>query len=232
VRRRGGRPDLTVKSVVEAVTADGDRGDDVTLVLIRMPATPSETATVDLPSTHRSVPVVRQFAVETVDTWHCPDDGTGDAVELLTSELLTNAVRHGHGGGAVTLRLLCFHDRLTVEVTDHSSREPWVRRAGAGDESGRGLMLVEALAQAWGTRPTGAGRRCGSRWCRRGAEGGLRLPGDGSPRIGSACAGTPRSARLSLAASPSGRRHRCACRPRPPPAAAAGSRRPRRWRGR
>ncbi|GAA2006059.1 PAS domain S-box protein [Catenulispora subtropica] len=150
--------DLTVKAVVDTVTADGDCGDDVTLVLIRMPETPQETAAVDLPSKHRSVAVGRQFAVETVDTWECPDADTRDTIELLTSELLTNAVRHGRGTGAVTLRLLCFHDRLTVEVTDHSSREPRARRAGVGDESGRGLMLVEALAQAWGTRPTGGGK--------------------------------------------------------------------------
>ncbi|NUP47300.1 MAG: PAS domain S-box protein [Catenulispora sp.] len=150
--------DMTVKSVVDTVTADGDCGDDVTLVLIRMPHTPGETATVDLPATHRSVSVGRQFAVETVDTWTCPDAAIRDTVELLTSELLTNAVKHGRGGGTVTLRLLCFHDRLTVEVTDHSSREPRARHAGVGDESGRGLMLVEALAQAWGTRPTGGGK--------------------------------------------------------------------------
>ncbi|MFD0634606.1 ATP-binding protein [Catenulispora yoronensis] len=123
-----------------------------------MPETPTETAAVDLPCKHRSVAVGRQFAVETVDTWECPDTDTRDTIELLTSELMTNAVRHGRGAGSVTLRLLCFHDRLTVEVTDHSSREPRARTAGVGDESGRGLMLVEALAQAWGTRPTGGGK--------------------------------------------------------------------------
>lgn len=153
--------ELTVKSVVDRLLADGDCGDDVTLVLIRMPEAPKATAVVDLPSEQRSVPVGREFAAATVDTWDYPDGQTRDTVELLTSELLTNAVRHGRGG-AVTLRLLCFHDRVTVEVTDFSTRGPRMRRAGVEDESGRGLMLVQALAQTWGTRPSSGGKTV---WC-------------------------------------------------------------------
>jgi len=140
---------------------DGACGDDVTLVLVRMPEAPKATAVVDLPCKQRSVAVGREFAVATVDTGDCPDAETRDTVELLTSELLTNAVRHGRGG-AVTLRLLGFQDRVTVEVTDCSTREPRARRAGVEDESGRGLMLVEALAQAWGTRPSSGGKTV---WC-------------------------------------------------------------------
>jgi hypothetical protein len=68
---------------------DGDCGDDVTLVLIRMPEAPKATAVVDLPSKQRSVAVGREFAVATVDTWDCSDGETRDTVELLTSELLT-----------------------------------------------------------------------------------------------------------------------------------------------
>jgi PAS domain S-box-containing protein len=149
--------DLTVKSVVDTLTAGIDYGDDVTLVLVRMPESPISNAVVDLPSEQRSVAVGREFAEATIDTWDCPDPDTRDTVVLLTSELLTNAVRHGRAG-AVRLRLLGFHDRVTVEVTDRSTREPRIRTAGVYDESGRGLMLVEALAQAWGTRPTSGGK--------------------------------------------------------------------------
>ena len=159
--KAGHNLDLTVKSVVDGLMVAGDCGDDVTLVLIRMPEAPKAMAAVDLPSKQRSVRIGREFAVATVETWDCPDAETRDTVELLTSELLTNAVRHGRGG-TVTLRLLCFHDQVTVEVTDFSTRGPRARKAGVEDESGRGLMLVEALAQAWGTRPSSGGKTV---WC-------------------------------------------------------------------
>jgi PAS domain S-box-containing protein len=149
--------DDTVKTVVDHLMAGADYGDDVTLVLIRMPQSPMATAVVDLPNEQRSVAVGREFARATIDTWDCPDSDTRDTVVLLTSELVTNAVRHGRTG-TVKLRLLGFQDRVTVEVTDRSTREPRSRRATANDESGRGLMLVEALAQAWGTRPTSGGK--------------------------------------------------------------------------
>ncbi len=82
---------------------------------------------------------------------------TADVVELLTSELLTNAVRYGHRHGAVTLRLEQRMGRLRVTVHDDGAERPVVRYAGPGSETGRGLQLVERLASAWGVTPDPAG---------------------------------------------------------------------------
>ncbi|WP_198359345.1 ATP-binding protein [Streptomyces fildesensis] len=47
---------------------------------------------------------------------------------------------------------------MTVEVTDSGTHIPQLRHAESGDESGRGLLLVDALATDWGTRPTDDGK--------------------------------------------------------------------------
>lgn len=71
-----------------------------------------------------------------------------DTVELLVSELVTNAVVHAQTAAVVGISL--FRDRVHVEVRDTSTDEPRVRQATEEDESGRGLTLVEALSNAWG----------------------------------------------------------------------------------
>ncbi|GAC1383539.1 MAG: hypothetical protein NVSMB4_11470 [Acidimicrobiales bacterium] len=73
---------------------------------------------------------------------------TEDAV-LLTSEVVTNALLHGRSECRVTIDV----DRrqVRVEVHDANSGRPVRRRAASGDESGRGLELLEALAQRWGS---------------------------------------------------------------------------------
>ena len=71
--------------------------------------------------------------------------------QLLTSEVVTNAVEHG--AGEIWLRL-CKKDRaLRVEVTDGSGSAPLRQQAGADSLRGRGLMIVESLASAWGVKP-------------------------------------------------------------------------------
>jgi anti-sigma regulatory factor (Ser/Thr protein kinase) len=75
-----------------------------------------------------------------------------DRVLLVVSELVSNAVRHAPGPGiGVAVGLRCGREAVVVEVWDGSVRAP-VRgaEAGAQDESGRGLALVEALAVRWG----------------------------------------------------------------------------------
>mgnify|MGYP001950347612 CR=1 FL=1 len=75
--------------------------------------------------------------------------------ELLVSELVANVVRHARG--PVRLRLLRSRT-LTCEVSDGSLTTPHIRRSGPSDEDGRGLQLVSALADRWGTRFTSHGK--------------------------------------------------------------------------
>jgi anti-sigma regulatory factor (Ser/Thr protein kinase) len=78
-----------------------------------------------------------------------------DTTELLVSELVTNALKHGRG--EIRLRLL--RERTMVcEVWDDGYAQPRQRRAQETDEGGRGLQLVSLLAERWGSRRTPKGK--------------------------------------------------------------------------
>ncbi|WP_309144346.1 SpoIIE family protein phosphatase [Streptomyces sp. BR123] len=92
--------------------------------------------------------------------------GTGDRadeIELIADELIVNALMHTDGPAIVTLRVLSGGERrLRVEVEDRSSALPRRREAGDSGVSGRGLMLVDRLADAWGVESRGSGKCV---WC-------------------------------------------------------------------
>jgi anti-sigma regulatory factor (Ser/Thr protein kinase) len=79
-----------------------------------------------------------------------------DAARLVVSEILTNAVRHAHS--PIGLRLHRTAREVTVEISDDNTHLPQRRVPDLQDENGRGLMLVDTLADAWGTRPTNTGK--------------------------------------------------------------------------
>ncbi|MFK0044755.1 SpoIIE family protein phosphatase [Streptomyces sp. NPDC090741] len=86
-----------------------------------------------------------------------------DEIELVADELIVNALMHTDGPAIVTLRVLRGHERrLRVEVEDRSSALPRRREAGDSGVSGRGLMLVDRLADVWGVEPRGSGKCV---WC-------------------------------------------------------------------
>jgi anti-anti-sigma regulatory factor len=79
-----------------------------------------------------------------------------DTAALIVTELVANAVQHA--GTPIRLGVTLGRRRLYISVRDGSPRP--VRRTGADDEaeSGRGLLIVEGLASAWGSTPMGAGK--------------------------------------------------------------------------
>ena len=83
-----------------------------------------------------------------------------DAALLLTSELVTNAVRHeaGQGARSVMLTIASSRGRLRVDVHDTSCSLPAVAEVPADAETGRGLLLVETLSDEWGFYRTPAGK--------------------------------------------------------------------------
>ncbi|MFI6639454.1 ATP-binding protein [Streptomyces sp. NPDC050504] len=87
------------------------------------------------------------------------DEPIAETLILLISELVTNAVVHT--GCPAVLRML-FGDTVRVEVADSSNRPPRPRHAEGDDTNGRGLELVDGLADRWGWQPEGAGK---SIWC-------------------------------------------------------------------
>ena len=78
-----------------------------------------------------------------------------EAIELVVSELVTNAVRASAVADephdvVLTLRLL--PDRVAIEVFDRNPNSPVLTDPDTEAESGRGLLLVEALSDEWGHR--------------------------------------------------------------------------------
>ena len=100
----------------------------------------------------------RRFVRETLVSSGLPvdDDAISDAV-LLTSELVTNAIRH-EVTGIVMLSITCSVDQLRVDVHDTSRCLPMLVDAPTDAEAGRGLMLVTTLADEWGFYRTPAGK--------------------------------------------------------------------------
>ncbi|MFE9612126.1 SpoIIE family protein phosphatase [Streptomyces sp. NPDC006012] len=86
-----------------------------------------------------------------------------DEIELVADELITNALMHTEGSATVTVRVLLGRERrLRVEVEDSSSALPRRREAGESEVSGRGLLLVDRLADVWGVEARGGGKCV---WC-------------------------------------------------------------------
>ncbi|MFF9866160.1 SpoIIE family protein phosphatase [Streptomyces sp. NPDC013953] len=142
--------------------------DDIALLMARIQGLPAE-AVGDwrLPREPRSVGRARELARAQLTTWEL--DPLIDTVELLVSELVTNALRYGEG--EIRLRLL--RDRtLVCEVWDAGLVQPRRRRARDTDEGGRGLQLVGLLSTAWGSRRTPRGKTV---WF------DLPLPSDSAP---------------------------------------------------
>ncbi|MGW2440130.1 PAS domain S-box protein [Streptomyces goshikiensis] len=133
-----------------------DNADDVTLLLVHLPDAPVTSRSIVLPAEPRSVAEGRRFLRATLVVWGSADDQLCDTVCLLASELLSNAVSHSHG--PVRLRMRQVERELSVEVCDGSPVLPQARFASHDAESGRGLLLVDSLAEAWGTLPTSEGK--------------------------------------------------------------------------
>ncbi|MEU8774913.1 SpoIIE family protein phosphatase [Streptomyces sp. NPDC048606] len=150
-------PEDTCQAVMEAMAPEHP-GDDIALLVARTHTLPADRiATWDLPADPARVSDVRNAATRRLVDWGLEE--LSFAVELLLSELVTNALRYG--SEPIQVRLI--HDRshdhaLICEVSDGSSTAPHLRRAANTDEGGRGLFLVAQLAQAWGTRYTPRGK--------------------------------------------------------------------------
>ncbi|WP_282700810.1 ATP-binding protein [Streptomyces sp. CC219B] len=111
----------------------------------------------DLLALPKAVPEARRAVRAHLDA-PCPD------VQLCVSELLTNVLRHLGEGTAVTLRLARTPDGgIRLEVTDPDPHA-WLilRQPLADDETGRGLLLLDAVARRWGVRLTPTGKTV---WC-------------------------------------------------------------------
>ncbi len=90
-----------------------------------------------------------------LDKWGLAD--RVDEVALVVSECVTNAV-NATPGEVIRFGMFRIPGFVKIEVTDPSADIPEPRQAGDVDEGGRGLMIVDALAESWGCRPHGGGK--------------------------------------------------------------------------
>ncbi|WP_380283879.1 SpoIIE family protein phosphatase [Kitasatospora purpeofusca] len=153
VADRHGSLEQTCDAVLTRLTGRTSEDDIAVIVAQVRPAGSDRIATLPLGGDHAMVAHSRRFTRETLGAWGL--EALADWAELLTSELITNALVHA--GSPTQLRLFC--DRtLTVEVADRDITTPRMRRAHEEDEGGRGIHLVNELAHRWGSRRTPEGK--------------------------------------------------------------------------
>lgn len=146
-------PEDSCQAVLDALLPSRPK-DDVALLIARTRAIPPDrVADWDVPFDPAAVAGMRAAAAGKLDDWGL--SALAFPMELVLSELITNAIRHG--SAPVAVRLL--YDRtLTCEVADAGSTSPHLRDAALMDEGGRGLFLVARVAERWGTRYTPQGK--------------------------------------------------------------------------
>ena len=112
-----------------------------------------EVSTV-FPSVAPSAAGARRFVAAALRRWDCPDDFV-ELVLLLTSELVTNAYRHARTETRVSVRFdgAC----VRLEVHDVGGGFPELRPLDTDRVDGRGLQIVDALADRWGYHSTAGG---------------------------------------------------------------------------
>ncbi len=81
-----------------------------------------------------------------------------EIVLLLSSELVSNAIQHGDGS-TVQVQIKCDRSRVIVGVTDESPEVPRLLRARDDAPSGRGIALVDRVADRWGVATNDHGKR-------------------------------------------------------------------------
>lgn len=139
---------------VETADAEDRPDDDVALLAVRFEGIPKEdVAGWSFEAEPSMVRRARELSRATLESWGLSE--LADTVELLVSELVTNALTHGDG--QIGLRLIRA-GALLCEVRDDGNDLPYLCHAESTDENGRGLQLVTHLADRWGAHRSANGK--------------------------------------------------------------------------
>jgi anti-sigma regulatory factor (Ser/Thr protein kinase) len=146
----------TARDVIVAWHANNPAPDDAVVLVAQAHGVANDhVASRPVSPDPADVAAVRAWTLGCLAAWEL--DELSFVVELIVSELATNAIRYGRQ--PAVLRLLRDRDRaLICEVSDSGHTSPHLRRAGPDDEGGRGLFLVAQLTDHWGTRYTRDGK--------------------------------------------------------------------------
>jgi serine phosphatase RsbU (regulator of sigma subunit)/anti-sigma regulatory factor (Ser/Thr protein kinase) len=157
------------------------REDDIAVLLLRREATPARraprrTAMTVAQAEPERIAAARQHLRELLHDW--ADEEQIDSAVLMVSEMVTNVLVHTDGHALLVAEVMCGEAarRLRVEVADACDDLPHKRRPGEMASSGRGLVLMEVLADAWGVDPRGEGK---SIWFELYESAGPGTPGPG-----------------------------------------------------
>jgi PAS domain S-box-containing protein len=144
--------------LVETLLPDGP-DDDVAILIARVGDHPLEAVVSYSGIEQPVIASARRHVVDHLRSWGVPPEPTDD-MALMTSELFTNAVRHGDV--PVELSIALVGGEIVLEVHDRGVDEPTPVEADDQDEHGRGLHIVSVLATRWGRRWTEKGKTV---WC-------------------------------------------------------------------
>ncbi|MFG2359722.1 SpoIIE family protein phosphatase [Streptomyces sp. NPDC048521] len=165
----GGTPAPDLEQLADLVVEDGStpqqrRDDAVVLLALYGGAVGQEEPRVGSLHIQRrdllGVGAARAFVHDQLVSWGL--EGMSQPLELVVSEIVTNALIHA--GSDVDVRLRAFDDHLRLEVRDSDSNPPIPSSLSLGEEEnaeaehGRGLLIVEALADTWNSSPNGQGK--------------------------------------------------------------------------
>ena len=137
---------LSVKALVDEIIA--------TAGVLQLVTTALAEERSDFEPDLRSGSRARRFVSEALERWDCAQ--ALDTVQLLVSELVTNAVVHA--GSRPKVAVLLLPSSVRVEVADEAPEGLAPRTASDTDESGRGLFLLDEMSSSWGVEVTPEGK--------------------------------------------------------------------------
>ena len=117
----------------------------------------TRSASIDLPPTSASVTAARRLLRELLRVWEVPHDQE-DAC-LLVTELVANVGDHVGGEANLTLEVSMSETWLRIAVVDGSSIRPVVQELTHDRPRGRGMRMVEGIADRWGAEDHDGGKR-------------------------------------------------------------------------
>jgi hypothetical protein len=129
----------------------------------------TRSASFDLPPCPSSIPAARHLVLELLGAWDAPQDV--DDVALLVTELVANVIDHVEGETSLTLEFTASDAWLRVGLIDGSAIPPVVQELSKDRPRGRGLLMVQAIADRWGCDEHHGGKRV---WFELGPAGGVR----------------------------------------------------------
>jgi serine phosphatase RsbU (regulator of sigma subunit)/anti-sigma regulatory factor (Ser/Thr protein kinase) len=134
------------------------RNDDAALLVVDYsgPAPGTRETRLLLPADTRAVRAARDYLRTTLDEWDL--GAQADEAELVVSELVTNALLHTGCPAALTLRHDLAESLLCVGVEDTSTQHPQPRDSADDATGGRGMHIVQMVAQRWWVAPRGDGK--------------------------------------------------------------------------